>query len=145
MGEDKLRRVEEMLNKLYVRLERIESLILNIYPNPVVEVALELTLTYTIPVHKVVKAAHRVLEIEKRLGSGDPIARAIIEVLAVSGKPLSISEMTREVRRLRGSASRRIISERVNRLAKANVLRIKPVGRKKLIKLIDGGGGKQSS
>ena len=125
-----------MINELYAKLERIESLILSVYPDPFMEVALELALTYTQPVHRLVKVVRRILELEKRLGSGDPIARAIIEVLAMNRRALSISEVTKEVRRLRGSASRRIISERVKRLAEVNVLQIKQVGKKKLVKLV---------
>ena len=136
MSEDRLKHIEDMLSKLYARLERIESLILTVYPDPVMEVALELTLNYTQPVYRVVKVARKILALERKLGSQDPIARAIIEVLAMSNKWLSISEVTREVRRLRGSASRRIISERIKELAKVNVLQIQQVGKKKLVKLI---------
>jgi len=125
-----------MLEKLNTKLERIESLILTLYPDPIMEVALELTLNYTQPVYRVVKVARKILAMERKLGSEDPIARAIIEVLAMNDKWLSISEVTREIRRLRGSASRRIISGRIKELAKANVLQIKQVGKRKLVKLV---------
>jgi len=140
--EDRLRRIEEMLNKLYDRLERVESLILTLYPHPVMEVALELTIAYAEPAERVVRVARKVLEFEKLFSSRDPIRRAIIEVLALRGDWLSISEVTKEVRRLRGSASRRIVSERIKELANAKILRVKEAGRRKLVKLVEDGGAR---
>ncbi|HDI73501.1 MAG TPA: hypothetical protein ENF57_00645, partial [Candidatus Korarchaeota archaeon] len=55
--------------------------------------------------------------------------RSIIRVLANSG-PMNISQVTEEVKRLRGSASRRIIAERLRRLAKKGIVeRVKGKGK----------------
>lgn len=51
----------------------------------------------------------------------DPIERAIIDVLTREG-PKNISQLTAAVRRERGSASRRIIREKVNQMIKQNIV-----------------------
>jgi len=52
----------------------------------------------------------------------DEIAKAIILALEKKGK-LNISQLTEEIRKIRGTASRRIVRERVNKLIKLGILR----------------------
>ncbi len=52
----------------------------------------------------------------------DDIAKDVIEALAVKG-PMNISELTRELRKMRGSASRRIIAQRLLMLENLGVVR----------------------
>jgi len=66
----------------------------------------------------------------------DGISRAIVELLALKG-PMSISQLTRELRSYRGRASRRVVSERVKRLREMGLVEVREKGREKVIKLKD--------
>jgi len=127
MSSDSLKRVEELLEEILKKLERLEGLLL-LQNDPTTATALELALSFYLPVHKAVKTAREVVELLKDLASQDPISRAIVEVLAASDTELSISELTRRVRKLRGTASRRVIAERLRRLEGRGVVELKKVG-----------------
>ena len=132
---DRVDRIERMLEDVLRRLEKLETLLKTLSIDPVSSLAIELALTYSEPAHKVVMLAKKVVEIQRRLGERDPISRAIVEALTVKGSPLTLSELTREVRALRGTASRRIIAERVRKLERMGVVRTKKAGKKVLVYL----------
>jgi len=64
--------------------------------------------------------------LESRFGDlkKDDISWKIIQVLDSSSRPLNISQITAAVRSERGTASRRIIRERVNELVQRKILTI---------------------
>jgi len=64
----------------------------------------------------------------------DEITQAILEVIAVK-EAQSISDLEKELRRLRGRASRRIIAQRVARLEDLGFVEVYRKGWKKMVKL----------
>lgn len=64
----------------------------------------------------------------------DELSRSILEVVALKG-PLNLSSLTAELRRYRGRASRRIVAERVERLASEGLLSVAVKGREKVVDL----------
>jgi hypothetical protein len=64
----------------------------------------------------------------------DELSKSILEVVALKG-PLNISELTQELRKYRGKASRRIVAERVNKMAREGMLSVTAKGREKVVDL----------
>ena len=82
--------------------------------------------------------AARRLAKARRLMTGlrDELSRSIIEILAVRG-PLNISRLTLELRKRRGRASRRIVSDRVKMLKEKGLVTITSKGREKIVDIPD--------
>lgn len=119
--EKRLERLEEILEELMNRLKNIEeSLRILGISSDLVIIASRLINAFSLPVTLALEASRRVVEVAKTI-RGDEISQAIIEVLAEC-KPLTISEITRRVRVLRGTASRRIIRSRIQTLANRGIV-----------------------
>jgi DNA-binding transcriptional ArsR family regulator len=86
---------------------------------------------------KLIGFTHRIRSAYKRiveLGIKDDITRTIISVLSTRDK-IHVAELEREVRRLRGSASRRIIYVRLKQLEEAGIIRSYREGNKRYVEL----------
>ena len=119
--EERLERLEKLLEELMNRLENIEeSLHILGISSDLVIIASRLITAFSLPATLALEASRRVIEVAKTI-RGDEISQAIIEVLAEC-KPLTISEITRRVRVLRGTASRRIIRSRIQTLADRGIV-----------------------
>jgi uncharacterized membrane protein len=73
-----------------------------------------------------------------RVGAEDELARTIIEALAATEGEVTISELTRMVRALRGKASRRVVAERVRRLHSKGLVSLRRSGNRVYVKLVKG-------
>ena len=118
--EDRLERLEKLVETILYKLEQIESM-LRSTGDPELMMAAELVSAFSLPATKSLEAASIVMDIMKKIKLLDPISRAIVEVMSTC-EPLTISEITRRVRELRGKASRRIIRERLKRLEEKQIV-----------------------
>lgn len=98
---DTLKRVEELLEYIVRKLERLEELLTTLSNDPTYAMAVELTLYFSIPVQKAIKLARELVILLREVPGSDPITKAILEVLASSESGISISELTRRVRKIR--------------------------------------------
>ncbi len=133
--EERLRRIEEMLAMVLERLERLEKLTGT--AGEEARLSVEIALAFAAPVQEAVAAARRVAETLSRADRemvNDGITKAIVEALAVNG-PMTLRGLEREVRRLRGTASRSVIRERLRRLEELAIVEVDRRGRRMVIKL----------
>jgi len=131
---ERLERIERLLRELLERVERLEAV--TGLQMEEARVALELA-ALAVPLGEAAARLPRVLAAVAaagRVSHGDPIARAIVEALAVKG-PLSLRGLEREVRRIRGRASRAAIRARLRMLEEYGVVRVEKTGRGLRIRL----------
>ena len=119
---ERVKQLEKMLEELMNRLNNIEEKLRTLgIEQPTLSIASQLVIAFSMPAIQALEASRRAIAAISKLSIIDPINEAIIEVLS-SCEALNISEITRRVRVLRGSASRRIIRERLKRLETLDIV-----------------------
>ena len=142
--EKRLEELSKKLDEILRRLEALEASLTLLEQLGFLPELMRLLFGGTRLYSSQLRALRRVLAAEKalrQLGPGDEISRCIIEALAEEG-PMNISELTRAVRARRGTASRRIVRERLEALLeKGLVVEVKGFGRRFDIRVGESGQG----
>jgi len=110
---DEIEEIRKMFRMLMERMDKLESRYEE--DRRIIETYKSLLNVYALILGRIAN-----LERLARLFSSD-LDRAIVKVLS-DGEPRNISEITFEVKRLRGKASRRIIAERLRSLSQRGIL-----------------------
>ena len=132
--EERLARIESLLAELLERLRVIEEV--TVGSSVQARLAVDMVIAFSKPVQEAVRLAKVVASALERLegGGDDDLAKAIVEVLAANG-PLSLRGLEREVRRIRGRASRSRIRAKVGELERIGIVRVERRGRRMVISL----------
>lgn len=80
-----------------------------------------------LPAQQVIRSARSITRILSRFRISDPLTKTILEILAVESG-ISISDITRKVREIRGKASRRVIASRIRYLESLGIVKTKRKG-----------------
>jgi len=119
--EERLKRIEDMLTSILDRIVKLEDYVKSYgYNTEGIDLAVELTSVFYLPLTLGLEAARRVLRILSSFEL-DPISRDIVKVLSTCEK-LTASEITNRVKRVRGKASRRIIIDRLKKLMNMGII-----------------------
>ncbi len=131
--EKRLERIENLLTSLLTRLAVLEEKLRTMgYDSSELKTAYHLMSILSIPPILALEASRRfysVLSSHKEFL--DDISKYIIEVLSTC-EELSISEITRRVKSIRGKSSRRIIAEKLRMLENFGIVTSKVLPNKKL-------------
>jgi len=137
--EERLRRIEDLLTMLLKRIEELERLLRGVDPQvPPISLAGRLMLAFSMPALRALEVASAVLKLIPKVEAEGEVARAIVEVLAATEEEVTISELTRRVKTLRGKASRRVVAEKVRRLHSKGLVSLRRSGNRVYVRLVRG-------
>lgn len=124
--EKRLEELEAKLNYIIKQINALKSLLDNEGLEQLTKVVDLLSISFQ-AYNQPISALQKVLSLKERIIQRHPtlrhddISQAIIEVLERKGS-MNISQLTEAVKKIRGTASRRIIRERVNKLIEKGIL-----------------------
>lgn len=118
--EGTLQRIEELLALLIESIRRLEKKLDLLGLTEEASVAYELATFFSLPTSAAIEAARKLLSVLARYRL-DPISREVVKVLSACNE-MNISELTRAVRAVRGSASRGVIRRRLKELEVVGVV-----------------------
>jgi len=125
--EARVRDLDEKLDHIIKRLDTIETVMVNSQQNPELSSLLSDLKVGVSLYSEPLKAIKRLYDARKFLKTReverDELSRLIIQALALRGE-LNISQLERELRSARGTASRRIIRTRLAKLEKDGVVKL---------------------
>lgn len=121
-AEELLRQVLSKLEELSARISRIEAYLSSVgISQDVLRIALQLASATTTSLASALEYAMRAWRVLEGIAGLCPISRSIVIALSDCSE-LSVSDVYRRVRRIRGRASRRTISERLRFLEDVGVV-----------------------
>lgn len=119
---ERLNKIEQLLEKVLVKISILEEkLRLAGFDTSELRIAYMLISAFSLPPILALESSKRVLEIFRTRDGLDDISRAIIESLSTC-EELSISEITRRVKIIRGKASRRIVADKLKILENMGIV-----------------------
>lgn len=118
-GAEELARRLERIERLLEQLNAAVQELLHGGFAAAAEEAARLVAAFSLPAAEALEAARRVIAAAS--GVNDPIALAVVEALS-DCEPLTVSEIARRVRRIRGKASRTSIRQRLRALQEAGIV-----------------------
>ncbi len=122
-GEERIDKIEKLLENVLKRLETIEKLLLSSSystSSSLSVYAARLATAFSLSIVEAVDAANRFLSVGRYV-VGDPIALAIVEALSDCSQ-LTISDIARRLRIIRGRASRTTIREKIKILEQRKIV-----------------------
>jgi len=125
--EARVRDLDDKLDHIIKRLDTIETVMANSQQNPELSSLLSDLKGGVSLYSEPLKAIKRLYDARKFLKAKeverDEVSRLIIQALALRGE-LNVSQLERELRTARGTASRRIIRDRLVKLEKDGVVKL---------------------
>jgi len=132
--ERRLERIEKLLRQVIERLERLERVVESSSDARVAMEVAKLVTALALSPAQAALAVTRILDALKNRAARDEVSMAVIEALS-SCEPMTITELERRVRALRGKASKHSIKKRLENFMRAGIVAETTSGSRKLYTL----------
>ena len=135
--EERLEKIERLLELLLARLEKLEEMAS--LTGREAGIAAELALAFSLPAQRAIQLARTLARLTSLVEGpleDDGLSKAILEALLVNG-PLTLRGLEREVRRIRGSATRSRIRRRLRDLEELGLVVVERRGNRMVIRIAE--------